>query len=121
MIGTNNHLSSPPEITARDIRLIVQKLRTELPSTKVLVLAIFPRGDNDSDGARQTNEKVNALIADIGDDEWVHYLNINDAFLDGRRLRREFMPDGTHPSAEGYAAWAKAIEPTVARLLGEAK
>ena len=27
----------------------------------------------------------------------IHFLNINHAFLDGRRLRRELMPDGTHP------------------------
>ncbi len=119
MIGTNNHLSSPPEITARDIRLIVEKIRRELPETKVLVLAIFPRGDNDSDGARQTNEKVNKLIADIGDGDQVHFLDMNQTFLNGRRLRREFMPDGTHPSAEGYAAWAEAMEPTVRKLLGE--
>ena len=29
MIGTNNHMSSPPEVTARDIRLIVKQLRTK--------------------------------------------------------------------------------------------
>ena len=67
MIGTNNHMSSPPEVTAHDIRLIVRKLRTKLPETKVLVLGIFPRGGDDNDGARQINMKVNRLIEDIGD------------------------------------------------------
>ena len=119
MIGTNNHMSSPPEVTARDIRLIVKQLRTKLPQTKVLVLAIFPRGGGDDDGARQINMRVNDLIANIGDDKMVHYLNINEAFLNGRRLRQSLIPDGTHPNEKGYAAWAEDMEPTLAKLLGE--
>jgi len=119
MIGTNNHMSSPPEITARDIRLIVKKLRTNLPETKILVLGIFPRGSADDDGARQINMKVNRLIEDIGDGNWVHYLNIDHAFLKGRRLRSELFPDGSHPNENGYAAWAAAMEPVLAKLLGE--
>jgi beta-glucosidase len=112
-------MSSPPEVTARDIRLIVKQLRTKLPQTKVLVLAIFPRGGGDDDGARQINMRVNDLIADIGDDKMVHYLNINEAFLNGRRLRQSLIPDGTHPNEKGYAAWAEAMEPTISKLLGE--
>ena len=119
MIGTNNHMSSPPEITARDIRMIVKKLRTNLPETKILVLGIFPRGSADEDGARQINMKVNRLIEDIGDGNWVHYLNINHAFLNRRRLRSELFPDGSHPNENGYAAWAAAMEPVLAKLLGE--
>jgi len=117
MIGTNNHMSSPPEVTARDIRLIVAKLRKRLPSTKVLVLGIFPRGSGDEDGARQTNMRVNELISDIGDGEIVHYLDMEATFLDGRRLKPGLFPDGTHPSAKGYAAWAEALEPTTESLM----
>ena len=53
--------------------------------------------------------RVNDLIADIGDDKMVHYLNINEAFLNGRRLRQSLIPDGTHPNEKGYAAWAEAF------------
>ncbi|HBV31144.1 MAG TPA: hypothetical protein DEB49_01720, partial [Verrucomicrobiales bacterium] len=120
MIGTNNHMSSPPEVTARDIRLIVRKLRTKLPKTKVLVMGIFPRGGDDNDGARQINMKVNRLIEDIGDGEWVHYADIGQAFLNGRRMRGDLIPDGSHPNAKGYAVWAAAMEPILAKLLGEA-
>jgi beta-glucosidase len=119
MIGTNNHMSSPPKVTARDIRLIVKQLRTKLPKTKVLVLAVFPRGGGDDDGARRINMTVNELIADLGDGKMVYHLNINEAFLDGRRLRHNLIPDGTHPNEKGYAAWAEAMEPTLAKLLGE--
>jgi len=119
MIGTNNHMSSPPEVTARDIRLIVKKLRDNLPKTKVLLLGIFPRGGDDNDGARQINMKVNRFIKDIGDHEWVHYADISQAFLNGRRMRGDLIPDGTHPNAMGYAAWAAAMEPILAKLMNE--
>ena len=93
MIGTNNHMSSSPEYTARDIRLIVQKLRSKLPQTKILVLAIFPRGGNDDDAARQKNMEVNRLISDIGEEDMVHFLNINETFLNNRRIRNDLIPD----------------------------
>jgi len=49
----------------------------------------------------------------------VHYLNINEAFLNGRRLRQSLIPDGTHPNEKGYATWAEAMEPTISKLLGD--
>jgi beta-glucosidase len=120
MIGTNNHSSSPPEVTARDIRLIVRKLRIKLPKTKILVLGIFPRGGNDDDTARQKNMKVNKLISNIGDEDgMIHYRDIGATFLDGRRMKSDLIPDGAHPNQKGYAAWAKAMEPIVSSLLGE--
>ena len=62
---------------------------------------------------------VNELISDIGDDRMVHHLNINGSFLNGRRLRKTLLPDGTPPNEKGYAAWAEALEPTISKLLGE--
>jgi lysophospholipase L1-like esterase len=119
MIGTNNHMSSSPEFTANDIRLIIKKLRSELPKTKILVLAIFPRGGNDDDTARQKNMRVNQLIANIGDSDMVHFLNINETFLNKRRLRNDLIPDGSHPNEKGYSAWAQALESKISKLMGE--
>ena len=64
--------------------------------------------------------KVNRLIEDIGDGEWVHYADIGQAFLNGRRMRGDLIPDGSHPNAKGYAVWAAAMEPILAKLLGAA-
>ncbi len=35
------------------------------------------------------------------------------------KLNRELMPDGLHPNEEGYRAWAKAMDPTIQKFLGE--
>ena len=50
----------------------------------------------------------------------VFYLDIGPKFLDANgTLSKEIMPDLLHPNAKGYEIWAEAIEPTVAKLMGE--
>ncbi len=119
MIGTNNAASNEPEETAEGIKAIVEKLRTRLPQTRILLLAIFPRGENPQDPLRQKNERVNELISKLDDGVHVKFVNINSAFLtiDGT-LPKEIMPDLLHPNVRGYAIWAAAIEPYVAEVLG---
>jgi len=120
MIGTNNCGSNTPEEIAEGVEAIVKRLRTKLPKMKVLVLAIFPRGEDDNHRGRQVNMKANELIAKQADGEMVHFLSINDKFLTKDRiLTREVMPDLLHPREKGYRIWAEAMEPTVAKLLGE--
>jgi len=120
MIGTNNAGSHQPKQTAEGVKAIVEKLRTKLPETKVLVLAIFPRGADVKDELRQKNEKVNKVIAELADGKMVFFLDINEKFLepDGT-LSKTIMPDLLHPNAKGYEIWAEAIEPSVTKLMGE--
>jgi len=120
MIGTNNSHDNTPEEIADGVKAIVEKLRARLPEMKILILAIFPRGADSQDPQRQVNEKANAIIAKLADGKMIEYLDIGQAFLkeDGT-LPKEIMPDLLHPNAKGYAIWAEAMEPTVARMLGE--
>jgi lysophospholipase L1-like esterase len=120
MIGTNNSGSNTPDQIAAGVRAIVQNLRSATPTTKVLVLAIFPRGPNPEFPQRKVNEAANERIAKLADNEHVFYLDINKKFLtaDGT-LTKDIMPDFLHPNAKGYEIWASAMEPTVARLLAE--
>jgi beta-glucosidase len=119
MIGTNNSHSFPPEEIAAGIRAIVKKLRKSLPETKVLVLAIFPRGPNNADHLRQVVARTNALLCKIDNGNTVRYLDIGPKFLgkDGT-LSKEIMPDLLHLSPKGYRIWAEAIEPVVAEVVG---
>ncbi|HPZ83072.1 MAG TPA: platelet-activating factor acetylhydrolase IB subunit, partial [Thermogutta sp.] len=119
MIGTNNAAPNQPEETAEGIKAIVQKLRERLPKTKILLLAIFPRGETPEDPLRQKNEQVNKIIAQFADGEMVKLVDIGPAFLtiDGI-LPKDIMPDLLHPNTRGYSIWAAAIEPYVAEVLG---
>ena len=121
MIGTNNSngdTNTAEEIGA-GIEAIVKKLRAKLPETKVLILAVFPRGEKPS-AQREKNAKASQIAARSADEKMVFYLDIGDKFLaaDGT-LSKEIMPDLLHLSPQGYEIWATSIEPLVARLMGE--
>ena len=120
MIGTNNTglRNDDPEVTVAGIRRDLDELRKRLPQTRVLLLAIFPRGPDAADGLRQVNARINALLPTLADNKQVFYLDINAAFLapDGS-LSRDIMPDLLHPNAEGYRRWARAMQPTLERLM----
>ena len=120
MIGTNNANDDEPANTAAGIIEIVRKLRADLPETKILLLAVFPRGPNLEDRLREKNTEVNKIISRLDDGEMIHYLDIADAFLDSQgNLSKEVMPDLLHLNPPSYQKWADAIEPSVKSLMGE--
>ena len=115
MIGTNN--PHPPEQTAEGIKAILAHLREKRPTTRVLLLAVFPRGDKTSPW-RAHNARVSTLASSVADGKMIHYLDIGPAFLaDDGSLSRDIMPDLIHLSLKGYQIWAAAIEAKVAALL----
>lgn len=66
--------------------------------------------------------KANKIVEKMADHDMVHYLNIGEKFLDDKRvLHRKIMPDLLHLTEGGYTIWAEAIEPSVAKLMGEKK
>jgi lysophospholipase L1-like esterase len=120
MIGTNNSKVNSPEEIAEGIQAIVEKLKTKLPETKILLLAIFPREEKPGGPQRATNTEASKIASKLADDKTVFYMDVSDKFLkaDGT-LPRDVMPDSLHPNKKGYEIWAEAIEPTVAKLMGE--
>jgi lysophospholipase L1-like esterase len=117
MIGTNNSGSNSADEIADGIKAIVQRLREKLPETKVLLLAVFPRGEKPNAG-REKLIAVNEKIASLGDGKMVTYLDIGKDFLnDDATISKEIMPDFLHLSPKGYQIWADAIEPTLTKML----
>jgi lysophospholipase L1-like esterase len=124
MIGTNNagHRKEKSELTAKGIKAILDDLKVRLPKTKILMLAIFPRGKDDNDALRKLNMATNNIIKTYADDKSVFWLDFNDKFLDDKRvLQRSVMKDLLHPNGNQYKVWAEAIEPKVKELMGESK
>jgi len=120
MIGTNNSRDNTSDQIASGVKAIVEKLRTKLPATKVLILAIFPRGADKDDPQRKTNEGANATIQKLADGQMVHYLDIGPKFLEADgTLSREVMPDLLHLNEKSYRTWAESTEPKIKELLGE--
>jgi beta-glucosidase len=120
MFGTNNtgHRQDPPALTAQAIKRNIDELRRRLPDTRILLLAIFPRGEERGDPLRRLNGEINALLPGFADDRHVFFLDINQAFLDqDGRLSKDVMPDLLHPNGKGYAIWARAMQPELERLM----
>jgi beta-glucosidase len=129
MIGTNNSGGDyTSEQIADGVKAIVCKLRTKLPNTKVLILAIFPRaqanveGDGKYNPQWQINDNANKIIAKVANNKTIFYLDINKKFLNKKgELPRDIMADLLHPGEKGYEVWAKAMEPMIVKLTGEKK
>lgn len=121
MIGTNNSngKDNTAEEIADGIKAIVARLKAKLPETKVLILAVFPRGPMPNP-QREKNAQASELASKVADGKQVHYLDIGPKFLTAEGgLDKEIMYDFLHLTPKGYQIWADAIEPKVAELLGE--
>jgi lysophospholipase L1-like esterase len=121
MIGTNN--SNGNDNTAEEIGdgivKIVKTLREKQPQMKVLILAVFPRGEKPNP-QREKNAAASAIAAKLADDKDIFFLDFGQKFLeDDGTLTKEIMPDRLHLNEKSYTIWAEAIEPKVKELLGE--
>lgn len=121
MIGTNNSRDDSAEDIGAGIKAIVAELRRKLPETKVLLLAIFPRGEK-PDATREKLAKASDIASAEADGRTVRFLDIGPNFLEADgTLTKEIMPDFLHLSPKGYKIWAESIEPAVAEMLGDKK
>ncbi len=137
LIGTNNtddrHFKKvhTAEQVFAGTKAIVDLIRQRHPSSKILILRIFPRGGDDEKGVSppsfnsskqciETCRKTGELTAKLADDKNVFWLDIGQTFLkpDGK-INTDLMWDLLHPSPAGAEAWAQAVEPTLAKLMGD--
>jgi len=131
LLGTNNSLSHTGEEIAAADKKIIELIRAKIPETKVLLLAIFPRGPR-RDGQGVVSESqtadaakrmaviatANALLAQLDDGANVRFLDVGHVFLrqDGK-IPWQIMPDQLHPTAAGYQLWAEAMQPLLTAMM----
>ena len=110
MIGTNNLEYNTPEQIRDGVQAIVNLIRVQKPRAKILLLGIFPRGHEPNDPLRLKAALVNSLIAPIGKQRYVDYMDIGPKFLepDGT-ISAETMSDFLHPTQKGYEIFGDSI------------
>lgn len=126
MIGTNNTGFERDTVIPRNtssetiagVKAILKRLRTKLPDAKVLLLAVFPRGEKPGHPQRLQVNEINAGLRPLADGRRVRFLDINSSYLapDGT-LPKEIMPDFLHPNERGYDIWANAIREPLAEMM----
>lgn len=121
MIGTNNlgNAHMKPAEVIEGIEAVVAKVHELTPDTQILLLGVFPRGQQADNPFRAQIKEVNEGISRLEDEPYVHYMDIGQVFLeeDGS-LSKQVMPDFLHLTQEGYARWAEAIEQQLTELMG---
>jgi lysophospholipase L1-like esterase len=128
LIGANNlgHLHWSADDTVLGIDTIVNDLRRRLPSTKLLLLGVLP--SDRSAWVTETTLEINRRLAQqYSSGGEVTFLDVGHVFMSGEKLDRDLFLDPRktppeaplHPTAQGQALMAEAMEPTLASLLGD--
>jgi lysophospholipase L1-like esterase len=120
LIGINNGPDSVADV-ALGIKTIIADINERSPSSRILLLGIFPAGHGPHVAGMGKQAQVNAITATYADNRRVVFKDIGEAFLSPERmLEKDVMPDFVHLSEKGYQIWADAIHDTVEQLLAQA-
>jgi lysophospholipase L1-like esterase len=128
LIGANNlgKLHWPATDTVLGIDTIISDLRHRLPNTSILLMSVLP--SERTDWATETTVTINRALAEkYARDPVVVFVDVGHVFMRDGKLNRDLYTDPRHnppepplhPSAEGQALMAAAMEPVLAKLLGD--
>jgi lysophospholipase L1-like esterase len=123
LIGTNN-MDGQLHLVPEAIGKIVTAIRTKSPTTRVLLLGIFPRGWDEGQFKYMMPKiaRINEAISKFADGDMVRYADFTKNLLeeDGT-ISRKIFKDGLHLSGEGYTRWADAMQPHIDEMLKAAE
>jgi lysophospholipase L1-like esterase len=126
LVGTNNLATNTAAEISAAIGVIVRAILGKLPSTKVLLLAILPRGpqrrprDDGGEPAfyQEKIDAINASLRGLEDGRRVRFLDFGAKLIgaDGE-LMASHVSDGLHLVGPGYETWAEAMGPLLAGMM----
>ncbi len=128
LIGTNNtgYFGQTAEQTEEGIDAVVKDIEHRLPDTKILLMGLLPTKLPSKDENFDVNAYLGSHYAG-GEDPRVSYIDISVVFYTHGELDLSLFYDPTlsppkpalHPNTIGQRLMASAIEPAVARLMGD--
>ncbi|MGA8937695.1 MAG: GDSL-type esterase/lipase family protein [Acidobacteriaceae bacterium] len=127
LIGTNNTaFGQSAEETEEGIDAVVKDVEHRLPETKILLMGLLPTRMRSKDANFDVNAYLGSHYAG-GEDPMVSYIDISVVFYTHGELDTSLFYDptltpplpATHPNNYGQRLMASAIEPAVARLMGD--
>jgi lysophospholipase L1-like esterase len=116
LIGVNNlgFSQESPEAIAQGVIAVVDAMEEQFPNASILLMAVFPAGESESDSLRGKIKQINQSITSLNEREKVTYIDMGKDFIetDGS-ISSRVMPDYLHLSEEGYRRWTEAILPWI--------
>ena len=113
MIGTNNRKETAEQV-ADGIKACVEAINARVPKATIFLHPMLPRISPKNAELRAKNDRTNELIKPLADGKKVVWVDLRPTF-EGPDVtperQKELLPDGTHPSEEGFRLWREAITP----------
>lgn len=113
LIGTNNTLNTPQEISD-GVAAVLKQTQTSFPGVKIILVSILPN--------QRANDKMmqaDGLIKPMADDQSIYYLDLVPAFPPVGDNWQGLKSDHLHLTTVGYTQWAQQMEPLLKKLLNE--
>jgi lysophospholipase L1-like esterase len=120
MIGTNDlgkrDLSVEEIVT--NVAAILDRIRSESPTTDVYVQSVLPRWHTRCAEVAQLNAGIEGLVRERN----VTWIDLRPLFDRGDgSMDLALAPDALHPNVDGYRRWATAIEPYFKQPMAESE
>lgn len=123
MIGVNDMGAGVASDTiAKNIRTIVQRLKSESPRTAVYLQSVLPTSDcfgmfNGHTSRWQQVAEINELLKVVATEEEVTYIDLYAHFAtEEGKMNPQYSNDGLHINGEGYKLWRQVIEDQIGKL-----
>jgi|SRR5215472_6163903 len=121
MIGTNDlgH-GRPPAEAAEGVRQVLLQLRRKVPSTRILLLGLTPRGAAPWDQLRVAASQVNQMLGSCADGQTIWATDIGQPLLDAKGMLSDTLsPDYLHFNAAGYERLAPGLDKWIDQVFGQ--
>ncbi|HAH54925.1 MAG TPA: GDSL family lipase [Flavobacterium sp.] len=105
-IGINDlfHNELTPEYVANNIKLIVDKIHLESPTTKIYVQTILPTANNNP--SKERIAATNTILKAMTPTNYLQIIDLHSRFADKNDLMiASYTNDGLHLTELGYLAW----------------
>ncbi|MFI5378314.1 MAG: GDSL-type esterase/lipase family protein [Tepidisphaerales bacterium] len=114
LTGTRNARENTPAEIAEAVALICDRLAAKSPASKITIMGVFPRGEKADNPLRPKIRRLNELLAELAKKKGAAFLDIGSKLVqeDGT-ISRQIMGDFCHPTEQGYAIWAEALQPVL--------
>ncbi len=115
-IGYNDlSYKTTPDSVCKNIKLIVDRIKTGSPTTKIYINSVFPSDKADL-GVTVKEEIValNKCIKQLCQDQNIPYIDIYSKLSDQGMLNKKYdSGDRIHLNGPGYIVWAETLRPYI--------
>ena len=116
LMGTNDlEERAEPETIAKNVQLILQRLKKHNPQMPVILCQVFPSSASKARPSEKITELNRLVAAGVKGDPQITIVDTWTLFAneEGDAKKEEF-PDLLHPNRNGYEKWRAAIWPVMA-------